>query len=189
MASSRSSEEALEGCSDEELLARHLSGEAEAFATLVARYGPAVRGLMRRGMARPQDADELVQDTFLLLHRSAASFDPSRKLRPWLFTIARNVKREYFRRKGRRPEEELVLDGRREPSVPAHTMDRHDAQRQLARALEQLPTGQREVVELHWLGGMSMPEVAAVVGISLSATKVRAHRAYKRMRAFLSEEA
>jgi RNA polymerase sigma factor (sigma-70 family) len=183
MASSPSSE-----LSDEDLLARHLAGDQEAFGQLVVRYGPVVQGLMRRGMARPQDADELVQDTFVLLHRSAASFDPSRRLRPWLLTIAHNVKREYFRRKGRRPEEELVLDGRRDPSVKAHDLDRRDAQKELDRALAQLPDAQRQVVELHWLAGLSMPEVADTVGISLSAAKVRAHRAYKRMKAYLMTE-
>lgn len=174
---------------DEELLARHLAGDGEAFAALVERYGPVVRRLMRRGMPRPQDAEELVQDTFVLLHRNAASFDPTRKLRPWLLTIAHNVKREYWRRKGRRPEEELVLDGRRDPSVRAHDLNRRDARKQLDRALGQLSDGQRQVVELHWLAGMSMPEVADAIGVSLSAVKVRAHRAYKQMRVFLMEGA
>jgi len=187
MASSPSSEP-LAGLSDEALLARHLDGEVAAFAELVSRYGPMVRRLMHRGMARGQDADELVQDTFVLLHRNAASFDPTRKLRPWLMTIAHNVKREYFRRKGRRPEQELVLDGRRDPSVPAPDMGRRDARKQLDRALAQLPEGQRQVVELHWFAGLSMAEVAEVVGASVSAVKVRAHRAYHRMRDVLTEE-
>ena len=54
---------------------------------------------------------------------NAASFDPARKLRPWLLTIAHNVKREYWRRKGRRPEEELVLDGRRDNVISSVGVD------------------------------------------------------------------
>jgi RNA polymerase sigma factor (sigma-70 family) len=184
MASAPSSEP-----TDEALLAMHLAGDAAAFLRLVERYGPMLTRVMRRGIERPQDADELVQDTFLQLHRHASDFDPQRTLRPWLMTIGMNLKREYFRRKGRRPEALLVLDGRRDPSVPpSDGFGQRDAARTLEKAMAGLPEAQREVIELHWFAGLSMTDVAAVLGASLSAVKVRAHRGYARMRAALTEE-
>ena len=183
------SSDAFLAASDEHLLSLHLQGQQAAFAELVRRYGPMVLRLMRRAGISAQEADDRMQDVFVLLHRHAASFDPQRTLRPWLLTIAHNVKREHWRRLGRRPEEPLVLDGRLDPSVPPPDLRRRDAQRLLERALKELPAGQRDVVELHWLAGLSMPDVAATIGISLSAVKVRAHRAYKHMRAVLEQEA
>ena len=105
-----------------------------------------------------------------------------------MFTIALNLKREYKRKKARKPEAPLDLDGRRDPSVPADELARYDAARQVRRALDALPAGQREVIELHWLGELPFPEVARAVGASLSAVKVRAHRGYKLMRAALEQE-
>jgi RNA polymerase sigma factor (sigma-70 family) len=170
---------------DEALWARHLRGDADAFAAIVDRYGPPVSRLMHRAVRRPQDADELVQDTFLHLNRSAADFDPQRPLRPWVMCIAMNLRREYFRRQGRRPEDELEDADRwpAEGAVDPH--DQRDAARALERAMGGLSADQREVIELFWFGELSMAEVAAVVGASVSAVKVRAHRGYERMREVL----
>ncbi len=174
--------------SDEALFARYCEGDHAAFLALAERYEPRLRALMRRQVRRSHDVDELVQDTFLHLHRSAADFQQGRPLRPWLITIALNTRREWVRRKMRRPEAPLELDGRSDPAAPDARLDeRRDATRQVSRALAQLSEGQRQVIELHWLGGLSMAEVARAVGASVSAVKVRAHRGYARMRALLAE--
>jgi len=172
---------------DEELFARHVAGDAEAFDALVDRYAPRLLGLMRRSVRRKEDAEELVQETFLHLHRSAADFQQGRPLRPWLMTIALNTRREYLRRKARRPEAPLDLDGHRDPvATDPRWADKRDARKQVEQALAGLSAGQREVIELHWLAGLSMAEVAQAVGASLSAVKVRAHRGYAAMRAAIS---
>jgi RNA polymerase sigma-70 factor (ECF subfamily) len=172
---------------DEELFAAYRAGDDAAFDQLVARYAPVLGRMMRRDIRRHQDADELVQDTFLHLHRAAADFREGARLRPWLVTIALNLKREYLRRQGRKPEAPLDLDGRRDPVAPAaRVAETHDARRQVDLAMAGLTDTQREVIELHWFAGLSFPEVAAAVGASLSAVKVRAHRGYERMRAALA---
>ncbi len=173
--------------SDEVLFAAYRAGDLEAFQALFERYAPILLRIMHRDIRRGQDADELVQDTFLHLHRASADFRAGAKVRPWLMTIALNLKREYFRRKGRRPEAPLDLDGRRDPTAPPARVDeRRDAQREVARAMAGLTESQREVIEMHWFAGMSFPEVATAVGASLSAVKVRAHRGYERMRSVLA---
>jgi RNA polymerase sigma-70 factor (ECF subfamily) len=106
-----------------------------------------------------------------------------------VFTIAMNLKREYFRRKKRRPERSLGDEAASEPAVPALGAARVEARRTLERVLGGLPDDQREVIELHWFDGLEFPEVALVVGASVSAVKVRAHRGYVRLRQALGDDA
>jgi RNA polymerase sigma-70 factor (ECF subfamily) len=173
--------------SDEALMAAYCRGDEAAFRQLFDRYAPRlVRALMRQVNSR-EDAHELVQQTFLQLHRARHDFREGTPLRPWLFTICMNLKREYFRRKGRRPEAPLELDGRIDPVASPHDPVRAERGRQLKRALQQLPDAQREVIELHWFEGLPFSEVAEVVGASVTAVKVRAHRGYERLRGVLGE--
>jgi len=173
---------------DEELMAAYVAGEEAAFEALFRRYGPRLLRVIRRQVRSPEDASEIVQQTFLQLHRARHDFRVDATLRPWIFTIALNLKREYFRRRGRRPEAPLELDGRNDPSVPPYDPTRRERAEAVRRALAALPAGQREVIELHWLSELSFAEVADVVGASVSAVKVRAHRGYGRLRKSLAEE-
>jgi RNA polymerase sigma-70 factor (ECF subfamily) len=173
--------------SDEELMQAYQGGNAAAFDELFARYASVLLGVMQRQLRTPEEAHDLVQQTFLQLHRARHDFRADAKLRPWLFTIALNLKREHFRRVKRRPESELVLDGHGDPGAAAHDVERYEAANTLARALEKLPAAQREVIELHWFGELSFNEIAKLLGASLSAVKVRAHRGYTSLREALGE--
>jgi len=174
--------------SDEQLMAAYVAGDAAAFRVIFERYAPLLLRSMLRELYVREEANDLVQQTFLQLHRARADFDPSQKLKPWIFTIAMNLKREYFRRKKRRPERSLDAENAVEPTVAALGAAQVEARRTLSRVLAELPPDQREVIELHWFDGLEFPEVAAVVGASVSAVKVRAHRGYVRMRAALGDE-
>jgi RNA polymerase sigma-70 factor (ECF subfamily) len=177
-----------ESRSDEQLMSAYVSGDAAAFRVIFERYAPVLLRAMLRELYVREEANDLVQQTFLQLHRARADFDAGQKLKPWLFTIAMNLKREYFRRKKRRPERSLDIESTSEPAVAALGAARVDAQRTLARVLADLPPDQREVIELHWFDGLDFPEVAQVVGASVSAVKVRAHRGYVRLRQALGDE-
>ena len=173
--------------SDEELMAAYVAGDAGAFSALFDRYAPMLLRIMRRQIRNADDAQELVQQTFLQLHRARADFDTRRRLRPWLMTIAYNLKREYFRRRMRRPEAPLEY----EPPASergGHPVERHDEAKRVRRALEKLPAGQRDVIIMHWFEEMSFPDVAEVLGLSVSAVKVRAHRGYKVLRSVLEQD-
>ncbi len=168
-------------------MAAYVAGDGTAFDELFERLAPVLHRVMRQQLFRQEEANDLVQQTFLQLHRARNDFEPGAKLRPWLFTIAMNLKREHFRRVKRRPETALELDGRQDPAVGALGADRADAARMVQFALERLPDDQREVIVLHWFEGLPFPEVAAIVGAGLSAVKVRAHRGYVAMRRILDE--
>jgi len=167
----------------------YVAGDAAAFRVIFERYAPLLLRAMLRELYVSEEANDLVQQTFLLLHRARADFDPAQKLKPWVFTIAMNLKREYFRKKKRRPERSLDAESAVEPAVAALGAAQVEARRTLARVLGDLPPDQREVIELHWFDGLEFPEVAQVVGASVSAVKVRAHRGYVRLRQALGDEA
>ena len=174
--------------SDEELMSAYVAGDSAAFQKLFNRYAPALLRVMMRQLRSSTDAGDLVQQTFLQLHRARFDFKQGAKLRPWLFTIAFNLKREHFRRTKRRPESPLELDGRADPAVPPRGQEQSDARRVLVAALEKLPEDQREVIALHWFEGFSFPEVSELVGASVSAVKVRAHRGYVTLRQLLGSK-
>jgi RNA polymerase sigma factor (sigma-70 family) len=172
---------------DEELMAAYVAGDSAAFRELFARYAPLLLRVMQRQLSRPEEARDLVQQTFLQLHRARNDFRQDAKVRPWLFTIALNLKREHFRQSGRRREGPLELNGRSDPSEGPSGIERLEARRVLLPALQRLQPDQREVIILHWFEGLSFPEVAQVVGATLSAVKVRAHRGYAALRQLLED--
>lgn len=141
--------------------------------------------------------DDLLQLTFLKAHLARDRFrlqpgDPSGAVQGWYFAIARNVALDHLRQRGRRERRRVDLaahDDRPAVELADDTISIEDRAVELERdeeivatvreAITQLPPGQREVVELHKLRGMSMAEVAERLQIREGAARVRAHRGYK----------
>lgn len=174
------------GRSDEQLMAAWCGGDRAAFEALFQRYAGRLHGYFLRSVGSEEHARDLVQQTFLHLHRARADFRQGSALRPWLYTIAANLRRQHFRTRRRKPEVAYDAATHGEPSVAAGVTT--PRQRVVRRALLGLPENQREVVLLHWYEGLSFPEIAEVLGISTSAAKVRAHRAYKTLRSVLDPD-
>lgn len=168
-------------------MARYVGGDADAFRLLYERYAPRLNGLFRRGIKDASAVNDLVQQTFLQLHRARLDFRLDSKLRPWLFSIALNLKRRHFRDSSKKKMASLALDPEIEVRASGEARRVEDADL-LHVALQQLNTGQREVIELHWFEGLKFSEIAEQLGASLSAVKVRAHRGYKRLRELLESE-
>jgi RNA polymerase sigma factor (sigma-70 family) len=121
------------------------------------------------------------------MHRHRADYDPARAFRPWLFTIALNLKRQYLRTKGRRPESELdEIVERTLAHAPGQA--RFENRQLLELGLKQLSPEAAEVIVLHWFGELSMAEIAQMLAVSESAVKVRAHRAYEALRGIFDQE-
>lgn len=172
---------------DEALMQAIRSGDPAGMDQLFARYAPVLLGLMSRDLART-DAEDLVQETFLQIHRARNDFKPGSRLRPWLMTIALNLKRDFFRRKGRRPEHPMEAAAEDARIATNGGAARREAKRTLDGAMAELPENHRQAIELHWLAGLSFPEVAQAMGATVSAVKVWAHRGYKRLRADLEAD-
>ena len=180
---------------DEALMSAYVAGDSRSFEVLFRRYAPTLTGLARRQLRSEELARDLVQQTFLQLHRARHDFREGARLKPWLFTIATNLVREHYRRTGRRQEVSYEQVKEDAPSIePTEApvdlaelqWNRLDVAR-LHKALLELPESQRLVIELHWIQGHPFPEVARMVGASVSAVKVRAHRGYQKLRVLVAE--
>src|SRR5688572_28735369 len=88
---------------DEQLLADYRHGDKNAFAELVGRYQRELYHFLVRFLGNRAAAEDVFQETFLQVHQSAEQFDPQRRFRPWLFTIAANKARDLIRSQARRP--------------------------------------------------------------------------------------
>jgi RNA polymerase sigma-70 factor (ECF subfamily) len=161
-------------------------GDRAAFKELFERYAPKLERLMLRDLYAREEVNDLVQQTFLQLHRARLDFDPSQRFKPWIYTIALNLKREHFRRFRRRPA--VLADTLDERPAPAGAHEALEAHRSLSWALAQIPEENRSVIELHWFDGLSFAEVAKCLGIGAVAAKVRAHRGYVRLRKLLGDD-
>jgi RNA polymerase sigma-70 factor, ECF subfamily len=179
---------------EERLMARYVGGDDVAFRQLFALLAPKVRAFFLRSFIDPTLADDLTQTTFLKLHRARASYCPDRPLKPWLFTIAAGVRRDELRRRYRLPPhvgeleleqaELLQPDGERAPTQEAHIAGEIEAVRA---AVNRLPESQRAVLHLHLHEELTFEEIAEVLGTSPGAVRVRASRAYERLRKSLRE--
>ena len=174
---------------DEQLMAAYVAGDAAAFRLLFDRYAAVLYRTIRRRVSRDADARDLVQQTLLQMHRARLDFREGSRLRPWLFTIAINLVREHYRKQGRRREQ--IGDGEVNAVDPAPLPElaRENDERaaRIRAALAQLPEAQRAVIELHWFEDFAYEEIARIVGASVAAVRVRAHRGYERLREILPE--
>jgi RNA polymerase sigma-70 factor (ECF subfamily) len=174
--------------SDEALMTAYRGGDARALRELFRRHAPRLTRLMAMHVGSHGDAQDVVQATFLNLHRARFDFREGSRLRPWLYTIAYNLMRDHHRYRARRPED--TTEPARQHAHPGDSPS-PDAVLQdepVRRALAQLPEAQREVILLHWFEGLSFAEIAEIVGAGRSAVKVRAHRGYKRLRELLEAD-
>jgi RNA polymerase sigma-70 factor, ECF subfamily len=166
------------------LMVRYQQGDVDAFDALYRRTLPIVRGYLT-AISRERAAD-LAQESFLQAHRSRHTYDPAYPVTPWLLGIARHVWRMDQRTWWRRQSREMTgLESL--PELPvAPEMDRLADRDTLARALAGVRADRREAVMLHHVYGLSFQEVAAVVGTSETAARVRACRGMADLRATLT---
>jgi RNA polymerase sigma-70 factor (ECF subfamily) len=169
------------------LMSAYAAGDERAFAALFRLLAPRLLSFFRRSIADQALADDLLQATFVRIHGARTRYRPELPLRPWVFTIAARVRIDELRRRHRLPpfasEEELDrLEAQRELEH-THTASETDAQLQRLRAaLAALTPAQRMIVHLHRFEELSFAEIGRVLGVSEGAARVRAFRAYARLR-------
>jgi len=175
---------------------RYQDGDAGAFRELYALVAPRLLGYLMK-MARSRAvADDLLQQTFLKVHRARAAYVRGADPIPWIYSIAHRT----FIDEARKRKRAIVnVGGGEEGDVPevaagidGVTDDRRDEPRvdpELAKAaleaLAKLPEAQREAVVLTKLDGKSVAEAAEIAGTTVGAMKVRAHRGYEALRKLL----
>jgi len=176
-----------------ELVARLVAyqrGEIDGFTALYAALAPEL-GRYFAGAAGAAAADDLVQETFLVVHRARRTYRAPHPVRPWVFGIARNVLRRHRRTAARRSrrEEAGAEHGARalrpsEPPAPSVAVE----VRELGRALDRLPPERREAWLLHHVYGWSFREIAARMRVGINAAKLRSSRAMRALRSALAPD-
>jgi RNA polymerase sigma-70 factor (ECF subfamily) len=175
---------------DEELLAAHIDGDSGAFQELMDRYKNDLLHFLTRFVGSRAAAEDVFQDSFLQIHISAETFDPSRRFKPWLFTIAANKGRDWHRKHSKRTVLSLSAevggegDGTRFIDLMESDQEQPDAnlldseQKETIRdVVDQLPSHLREILLLSYFQQMSYTQIADSLQIPLGTVKSRLHSA------------
>jgi RNA polymerase sigma-70 factor (ECF subfamily) len=169
---------------------RYAAGNDAAFAEVYDALSPRLLAYLRRQTRDEAFAEDVVQQTFLHMHRARGTFIRGSSVFPWAFAIARRLIIDGARR-GRR---DLLagaaeIDGDEDAKAEGGTADQEVEARELARRLQtelsKLPASQRAAFELLRIEGLSHHEAAEVLGATVSAVKLRAHRAYVALRSII----
>jgi RNA polymerase sigma-70 factor, ECF subfamily len=172
---------------DASLMLRVKRGDMAAFEALVEKYKQPVTNLAWRTLGDPDEAEDLAQNVFIQVYRSAARYEASAKFTTWLFTIARNLCLNEIRRRSRHPSEPLepAVETDDTPqrqyedpktTVPPEALLQTELAQQIEKALAGLPENQRTAILLFREDDMSYETIAKILGTSLSATKSLIHR-------------
>lgn len=176
---------------DEQLLSRHLDGDESAFRALVERHHRELSQFVMRFTNNRSAADDIVQDAFLQVHLSAASFDMSRKLKPWLFTIAANKARDHLRSRTRRREVPLdaQIGGEGETGQrfldllaaadgdPELQLEANEQREIVMRVMERMSPNLAEAIVLAYFHQFPYRDIAEILDIPLGTVKSRLHAA------------
>lgn len=173
---------------DAGLMLRVKRGDREAFEQLVNKYKQPVTNLIYRTLGDATEAEDLAQNVFVQVYKSAHRYKVSAKFTTWLFTIARNLCLNEIRRRSRHPADSLDAPHPEHEDQPlrqfedAKTFSPPDAllhgelEQNIQQALSELPENQRLAILLCRQDELSYEDIARVLGCSLSATKSLIHR-------------
>jgi RNA polymerase sigma-70 factor, ECF subfamily len=185
--------EAIFGVSDDRLMCRVVEGDHGAFETIHERYRPLVFAMAMRMMRQPAAAEEVTQEAFLSLWRSAARYEPSRStLRSWLLLLVRSRGIDSIR-SGTRHGRDITIEtvGREHLQAPGSTVEevaKRDESRQMRQLVTNIPGKQRQVIELAFFNELTHGEIAKRLELPLGTVKGRLRLALARLHQALSEE-
>jgi RNA polymerase sigma-70 factor (ECF subfamily) len=177
--------------SDEQLLAQSRQGSGRAYEVLVERYRQELYHYLARMLSNRSLAEDVFQDTFLQVFLSIDRFDPDRRFRPWLFTIATNKARDQLRRNKRRDmasistplssekgQERTYVDLlESDVQMPVELVEGEETRQQVREMVDALPQAMREVLLLAYFHGFSYKQIAEMLDIPLGTVKSRLHSA------------
>lgn len=154
------------------------SGDETALTALIDRYAANVHAYLLRHCGNREDADDLLQETWVRVARSARSFDTARRFRSWIYGIATNLARDLFRRRLTRQRALRDLAAQPPAASGADSVDRGELRARIA----ELPENMRAVLLLRYYEGMSEAEMAEVLDIPRGTIKSRLHAALRELR-------
>lgn len=183
---------------DEQLVEAYREGEVAALEALVRRYQAELLGFLTRQLGNRAAAEDVFQETFLQVHQSVEHFDVSRRFRPWIFTIAANKGRDWYRKNSRRmsmvdlsapvrPEGMSensahgganVIDFLADDGEPVDArLDEAELRELVRTTIDSMPFLLREILQLAYFQRLSYQDIADSLGIPLGTVKSRLHSA------------
>jgi RNA polymerase sigma-70 factor (ECF subfamily) len=173
---------------DVALIRRVCEADEAALGALYDRWNRSVFSLVLQVLKDPDEAEDIVEETFWQVWRKAPSFDPSRgAVSTWLLTIARRKALDRIRSRARQREESLesgsgFVDIASNEPDPSQLAEGAERRADLAAALNELPVEQRRVLELGYFSGMSQSEIAEAIGEPLGTVKTRMRLAMQKLK-------
>ncbi len=179
--------------SDEQLLLRYQQGDIAAFEELVHRYERELYHFLARFLGDGTLAEDVFQETFLQVHLSAEGFDVTRRLKPWLFTIAANKARDALRSRFRRPAAELdaqLSQGESDATrfidlmpadvpPPEQAIENQETAAAVQNIVQHMPENLRAVLLLSYFHQFPYREIADILNVPLGTVKSRLHVAVR----------
>ena len=170
-----------------DLMTRYQRADPNALDELVRRISPPLLRYFGGSRVGRNDAEDLLQDCWIKIHRSRHTYRISEPLMPWIYGIARHTRLDAYRKQRRLESREVLVatvpEGRHQmlPEAPHEPGD-------FDRLIASLPEAQREVIVMLKILGMSLEEVAKATSSTIGAVKQKAHRAYETLRRALGRE-
>jgi RNA polymerase sigma-70 factor (ECF subfamily) len=179
---------------DAELLTRYSRGDEAAFHEIVSRYKNSLYAFLRQFLNRSDLVEDVFQETFLQLYASRKSFDDTRPLRPWLFTIAANKAKDALRKWQRTAaipigtiadSEESSFDDMlnvlsADTTMPYEELEKNETAAQVAQTITNMPENLREILLLAYFQKFSYKQMAEMLSIPIGTVKSRLHTAVAR---------
>lgn len=174
---------------DADLMLRVKRGDQAAFTELVDKYKQPVMNLVYRFLRDATEAEDLAQNVFVQVYKSASRYEVSARFSTWIFTITRNLCLNEIRRRSRHPADSLDASSYPESdeqparqfedvktALPADALLQGELERKINQAVDELPETQRTAILLCRRDDLSYEDIAKIIGCSLSATKSLIHR-------------
>jgi RNA polymerase sigma-70 factor (ECF subfamily) len=163
-------------------MVRYQQADAAATTVLIEQLSPQLYRFFAAQLGSPEDAQDMLQDAWLRIHRVRHTYRAGEPLLPWVYAIARCVRVDNYRKRRRIVTRELVMETLPEPAIQTEEVTDLPPFSQL---VADLPASQREVLTMLKVNGLSLEEVARATSSSVGSVKQKAHRAYQRLRAVL----
>jgi RNA polymerase sigma-70 factor (ECF subfamily) len=169
------------------LMTRYQNADAAALDELVRRLSPGLLRYFRASRSTRNEADDLLQNCWMRIHRSRHTYRSSEPVMPWIYSIARHTSLDAYRKRRRLDAHEVQVETLPELADQTASSVSTEAEK-LDALIADLPESQREVIVMLKVMGMSLEEVARATSATVGAVKQKAHRAYTALRAALGKE-
>lgn len=178
--------------SDEELVAAMASGDQAAFEAFVHRYHGAILGYLERMLRNTEKAEDLTQETFVRLIRQLKQKKIPDQIRPWMYRVASNLCKDYWKSVAYRQEKQTVAELPEQaddrPTV-LEIYERQETRKEILNSLEEISEIQKEIIILRFFQDMKLQDIADALEMTLSAVKTNLYNGLRKLKQRLEQRA